>query len=460
MNRCIVLVVLLAATFSTTNVHATHLRCGWIRINQIAGVGSRTVTITLFVYTNTNNTSVLVGGEGDFLDFGDGSKATVPEIGPGHSNYFVKDPAMGVALVVFSVNHTYDQLGSYVVSYVEGNRSEGILNFNNSVNTTFYLESMFTLAPDREYFSPQFFTEPFFKNPIGPYALSLAAGDMNEYSLIYSLTVPKRDKNARVDGYSFPGDVKINPFNGLITWDGSFHDQHPVGEYLFTGRVSQFDGNVLMGYVVRDVQVIVEEKPFQIEIDDNLDADENNRIYLAPGTTKTVKVFVPHAPGDEVILFAYSDLGGNLAFETYDSLNGTLKVGAWTPTLSLDHERDQPYIITVRALKKHTLGTCYRDINYTLYTRDIEPELPVLAEEPKAEVAIQLSPNPTTGMLNVSGSSLRNVIFKLINLAGQTIREFTVDEAQINIQSVPPGIYLAELWQNAKVIASQRVVKE
>src|SRR5688572_32520846 len=73
----IVFVTVLFTFFIVIESQATHLRAGDIIVER-QNCSSRTFKITVTVYTNTGS-PVLFGGEGDLLNFGDGTWESVPE---------------------------------------------------------------------------------------------------------------------------------------------------------------------------------------------------------------------------------------------------------------------------------------------------------------------------------------------------------------------------------------------
>ena len=138
---------LLAVLFSVCSViysNATHLRAGEIVATRV-NCNSLTFIITVTVYTNTKNTTVLFGGDQDILNFGDGETMLVPETANTIRLDLNSDGS--VATASFTVTHTYSGIGSYTISYKEPNRNEGVLNMDASVNTTFYLETVVSVDP-------------------------------------------------------------------------------------------------------------------------------------------------------------------------------------------------------------------------------------------------------------------------------------------------------------------------
>ena len=454
---------MLSLLLITNLASATHLRGGHISIKQL-GKPSLTCRITITVYTNTNGTSVLFGGtkfgDGDLLDFGDGTaRILVPEIGPGKtpsgngfsSTYVTADAARGVARATYTIDHVYAALGRYLVSYREANRNEGIINMDQSVNTLFYIESSFTLDPsaDKAYLTPNFNAEPIFlATSEHDFLYSMAASDTNDYQLLYELTTPKMEVDQDVLNFRYPESFSINQFNGLITWDSKFQGFSIPGEYAFAVKVYQIKDDHIIGYTIRDFQIILEEGNSVGLISDNRDLDENNRIYITSGDTFTFKVF---AEDSEVTsLEAFSELSGHensFSFSSYDSTHDTqnIKVGVISVTSSPELLRDNPYAIVVRGHYKS--GKYSKDLGYLFYTKDIEiPGLDIILDVKEETLSLRVYPNPTKDFLKIESDGPKSQTIKLLSANGQLILEkknFTED--MLDLRNIPPGIYVLQI---------------
>jgi hypothetical protein len=288
---------------------ATHGRCGYIHVKQMGN--SRTVEITITMFTNTVETNVLFGGDsGTGLNFGDRSPSFyIPE----QQNMFL--PELGGTYIVgyasYTVAHTYSSFGKYTVSYSEPYRNAGIMNFDNPIGTPIYFESEFTLRSDvGNYESPSFLYSPIFFSPVSAeFSGSIGASDANNYTLYY---------------------------NGLITWDGSFKGGKPIGEFLTCVKIRQFDdeGNEI-GYMNVDCQLIRTDDENPGIIDDDADLNQNGRIYTDPGTTYKHRIFAIAETAETILLTAKSELTsieGAMEFWTYDSIANDhhVKVGVLT----------------------------------------------------------------------------------------------------------------------------------
>jgi hypothetical protein len=267
----ILLVGVMMAMLPVFSVQATHLRAGEITVTR-QSCSSRIFIITVTVYTDTGS-PVLFGGPQDVLDFGDGTRVLVPET---PNSAF---PGLNIGKASYSIAHTFPGPGRYTISYLEPNRNEGILNINNSVNTTFYLETQVDLTVLGCDNSPVLLVPPidqacrgvaFFHNP--------GAFDPDGDSLSYELVVPFRDRNTPVLNYRDPNNSQfysglnyaqaneagdgeptfaINPVDGTLTWDAP----GAIGEYNVAFVVNEWRNInnewVKIGYVRRDMQIIV-----------------------------------------------------------------------------------------------------------------------------------------------------------------------------------------------------------
>ncbi|HCZ34294.1 MAG TPA: hypothetical protein DHV26_00035, partial [Cytophagales bacterium] len=232
------------------------------------------------MYTDTG--SPIRFGDGE-LRFGDGSPAVIT---PQLPNTF--PPGLNlpteVGFVTYSIEHTFPGPGQYIISYLEANRNEGVLNIANSVNTTFYIETEIIIDPFLGCSNTPVLLVPpidkactgvaFFHNP--------GAFDPDGDSLSYEFVVPKMNKNSDVIAYLDPNTktfydriglnygtaneagngqpiFEIDPVTGTITWDAP----GAPGEYNIAFKIIEWRkiaGTwVQQGYVIRNMQIIVED---------------------------------------------------------------------------------------------------------------------------------------------------------------------------------------------------------
>ena len=298
---------------------ASHLRAGEITVER-DGCSSLRFRITVTVFTNTINTTVLFGGIEDWLDFGDGTRMLIPE----QRNVLRPDLGEGIATASFTVSHTYSGNGVYVISYSEPNRNGGVENMDGSFNTRFYIESRIIADPFLGCnSSPKLLVPPidractgvaWFHNP--------GATDADGDSLSYQLVIPFRDRNTTVVNYrdpahaSFytnfpqgnedgtgPPSFRINPLYGTLTWDSP----GTIGEYNIAFIVVEWrrinGTRIPIGFVRRDMQIIVDdcdnERP-ELEIPED--------VCVEAGSVLNATVFGFDPDGDSVKIEAYSEI--------------------------------------------------------------------------------------------------------------------------------------------------------
>ena len=255
---------------------ATHLRAGEIIVRRL-DCSSLEFEITVVVYTDTG--SDVKFGEG-FLTFGDGSDPVqLPQI----ENTTRSDLGDEVGTASFTITHNFPSAGRYKIGYQEPNRNEGILNIDNSVNTTFYVETEIIVgAIIGCNNSPVLQIPPidracpgvaFFHNP--------GAYDPDGDSLSFEMVIPKMDQGINVVGYEDPDDnifypstygqgnetadgppsITIDAASGELKWDAPSFER--IGEYNVAFVVKEFRLVAgqwrQIGYVTRDMQIIVED---------------------------------------------------------------------------------------------------------------------------------------------------------------------------------------------------------
>ncbi len=370
-NLILALTMILMASFSAMG---THLRAGEITVTR-ESCSSLNFIITITVYTNTG--SEIRFGDG-ILDFGDGS---TPFRTPTIENTLRPDLGPNIGTVSYSKTHTYAGPGVYVISYNEPNRNAGILNMFNSVDTKFYMESKISIDPfigcDN---SPRLLVPPIDKACTGAaFYHNPGAYDPDGDSLSYEFTIPKREKGIEVNNYRDPNAKEfydkiglnyslanenkngtptftINKTTGTIIWDapgapGEYNIAFVIKEWRKIAGVW-----VNQGYVVRDMQIIVEDcknrRP-ELQVHD---------ICVEAGKLVNSDFFGYDPDGDSVKIEAFSQvLNQNVSppfpnpatytpFPPKNQASGPSKLAKinfrWQTACV--HVRDQPYQLTLK----------------------------------------------------------------------------------------------------------------
>ncbi len=281
---------------------ATHIRAGEITARRV-----NDLTLTYeFTFTGFRDSGSIIEFGAGVFDFGDGNSIEA-------DFNIVKSPVGNeLEMVQFKVTHTYQAANSYIVSYKEEYRNEGIVNMVNSVNTTFYVESLVVIDPFYGKNNTPILTVPpidfaavgsvFIHNP--------GAFDEDGDSLSYKFTTPKQARNSVVNEYKSlidpqfysnfsqgnteqngPPELTIDPITGDLIWDapGDFLNQGDKAEYNVAFVVEEWryipglDRWERLGFVTRDMQIIVEEtdnKRPTLVIPDDVCVEAGNNVEL------------------------------------------------------------------------------------------------------------------------------------------------------------------------------------
>ena len=268
--------------FISLHSFATHNRAGEITYKRIAPftqvVGGISVPVYTYSFTITKYTdhgNQVADRCVDTLDFGDGSPNGVALRTNGPTAtcgctycgvIIIPDPQHIVKINVYTIIHTYPGAGNFLVRSADPNRNSGVINMSNSVNQSFYIESLlvinnFTGANS----SPVLLNPPIDKACFGQcFYHNPGAYDSDNDSLSYAITTSRADGGGTVPGYFYPpGTYGIDAVTGLLTWCSP----QLSGEYNLAFIVKEWRKNTngvyqLIGYVLRDMQVIVEPCPF------------------------------------------------------------------------------------------------------------------------------------------------------------------------------------------------------
>lgn len=412
--------------------HGTHLRAGYISAKPISCFEYE---ITIRIFTDTS--SPIKFGDGE-LRFGDGSSPLItPELAnsplPGQLN---------VGFVEYKINHTYPSPGAYIISYIEANRNEGIINLANSVNTLFHIQTNLIIDPLVGCFqTPVLLTPATFNASIGDtLSLSFAASSDEDFIFRYELVNP-----LNAISYVFPENAFINDFNGLFIWDTKFNEFPLAGEFLFAVKISYWTkvGDIykFVGHTIVDTQIILEDFEQSASITTSKDFGDYGRVHLPVGGTETIKIIYKGIDNENIELNAYTDLVDTpeaFSFTTYDS--GTnIKVGILTLNSLQVIDREEPYVITVRGIESPQYFPS--DINFMLFTRDVFPPIITNVRE---DLDWSVYPNPSTDILNFNFPANIPVFINILNLQGNKIGNWG-NTKTIDTSTWLKGHYLVEI---------------
>ncbi len=257
---------------ATGEVFATHLRAADVQVERICG--TLTFKITVVAYMNTNSSTRF--GTNSQVYFGDGSSINIP------TTLATLRPDLGtdISVATFTTTHTYGANGTYTISYIERDRSAGVLNIDDSEDTPYV--TFVTINTD-----PSFGCNRFPVLSVIPldracsgvaFFHSSGAYDTDGDSLSYEMSIPASSITTRAV-YTAPNDRKfytnyaqgneennappsffINALTGLVTWDAP----GLLGEYNIAFKIIEWrkldDGSYRqISSTTRDMQIVVEE---------------------------------------------------------------------------------------------------------------------------------------------------------------------------------------------------------
>jgi gliding motility-associated-like protein len=242
--------LLIALFFVALEGFSTHNRAGEITYRHISGLEYE---ITITTYTDQNmsaaDRSVLT------IKWGDGDSAELPRI-----NGMGQVITSNIKKNIYRGTHVYAGPGRYILSMEDPNRVEGVINMAGSVNVPFYIETELIIGT----FSGSYNNSPVLLNPPIDNACvdrlfihNPGATDPDGDSLSYSLVDVRGMGGAVAPQYVIPGTVSINAFTGDMIWN----TPQTQGQYNFAIHITEWrkrgSTRVIVGTVVRDLQVTV-----------------------------------------------------------------------------------------------------------------------------------------------------------------------------------------------------------
>ena len=131
---------------------------------------------------------------------------------------------------------------------------------------------------------------------------------------------------------------------------------------------------------------------------------------------------------------------------------------SWSPAESLDYANIASPVATPEETTEYTVTVTDNEGNAATASVTVEVTPGVNVNENPME-KIQVYPNPTNGILHVTGIN-GTVSYRLINSLGQTLIEGQSDnDLQINVKSLEQGIYFMEI-SNSLGVSTRKIVVE
>jgi gliding motility-associated-like protein len=239
---------------SASIAKATHYRAGEINYRYI---GINNFEIIVITYTDPANT----GADRKEMEvfFGDNKSEIVPRSN-GNGEIVNSDINNTIKKNIYRTTHSYPGPGNYIIRITDPNRIDGIKNINGgrSVDIAFYVESVLTIAAGiGNNQSPILLLPPIDVGCVNEiFTHNPAAYDPDGDSLAFTIIAPKMAQGMEVPRFTIPqfsDSFNISVNNGQLTW----HKPVQEGFYNWAIRINEYRGGILIGYVVRDMQVYI-----------------------------------------------------------------------------------------------------------------------------------------------------------------------------------------------------------
>ncbi|MCH7536020.1 MAG: gliding motility-associated C-terminal domain-containing protein, partial [Bacteroidetes bacterium] len=320
--------------------YGTHNRAGEITYTAISQLEYEVVIV---IYARSNDSTTADRPQLE-IEWGDGGKTTLER----NSEVMVE---VDVKRSIYIGTHFYPGPGTYTMSVLDPNRNEDVINIPNSVNIPFYIESTVKihsfLGVNN---SPQLLNPPLDHAVKGQlFVHNTGAFDVDGDSLSFKLIPCKGVFGQNIPGYTFPSahpyspnnNISINAVTGDLVWDAP----QVSGEYNVAILIEEWRHGILVGYVIRDMQIFVEESPNIAPLIDPIPD-----LCVEAGSLIELMISASDANGDIIKLNA---LGGpfvikdSAIFPEMTAAPTVFSKFSWQTTC--EHVRKQAYNVFVRA---------------------------------------------------------------------------------------------------------------
>ncbi|MDW8273250.1 MAG: gliding motility-associated C-terminal domain-containing protein [Chitinophagales bacterium] len=371
MSKWIRFVVCLSLMYvGLEECYATHYRGGDITYELIAPFTFR-ITIRTIAEDNAADRDTIR------VNWGDGSPEEIlartngPVVGGFHKGEFI---GLGFKRNLYIGVHTYPGVppppnNFYVISFYDPARRNGITNINNGVSdqVPFYIEDTLRFPADIASIgynnSPVFRKDPLEYGLVNqPFIHSQSPWDADGDSLVFELVTPLQFANTPVPNWQNPQNIPTpnDPGNQIrvdrLTGDIIWNVPKQVGLYNIGILVKEYRRGILMGTILRDFHIIIDNKPNNpptiASIKDTcVRAGDLLQATIVAGDVDVSQVVTLSADGGPFI-----DVPNSLAtFSPQPPGNPTSGFFEWRP--DCNQVRGQPYTVVFTAQDNFSQGS-------------------------------------------------------------------------------------------------------
>jgi gliding motility-associated-like protein len=340
---------------------ATHFRAGEITAKRISST-NLTYEVTLTAYFDVSPSGIDAAKQATYVEFYFGTD------GPRRVDRLVssiRDIGNNTTVNKYITTYTFPSAGQYQISVKMDNRNANTLNLNNGVQTNtinFYVHS--TLEINANFGlnqTPVLLNPPIDIAAVGQrYIHNPNAFDADGDSLSYKMFVPQqsltgngvgtniiyKDPNqinppGQTEAGASPATFSINEVTGDLIWDAPA----AKGQYNVAFVVEEWRDGFLIGRIVRDMQILVEDAKNDRPLMDPL-----NEICIEAGTVINQQIRATDKNGDKLTLtstggvYEASLISPALAkFNVAQQGSQGTVTGQFTWQTSCNHIRLEPY---------------------------------------------------------------------------------------------------------------------
>jgi hypothetical protein len=344
----------------TYDASATHFRAGEITAKRISST-NLTYEVTLTAYFDVSPSGIDAAKQATYVEFYFGTD------GPRRVDRLVssiRDIGNNTTVNKYITTYTFPSAGQYQISVKMDNRNANTLNLNNGVQTNtinFYVHS--TLEINANFGlnqTPVLLNPPIDIAAVGQrYIHNPNAFDADGDSLSYKMFVPQqstgngvgtniiyKDPNqinppGQTEAGASPATFSINEVTGDLIWDAPA----AKGQYNVAFVVEEWRDGFLIGKIVRDMQILVEDAKNDRPLMDPL-----NEICVEAGTVINQQIRATDKNGDKLTLtstggvYEASLISPALAkFNVAQQGSQGTVTGQFTWQTSCNHIRLEPY---------------------------------------------------------------------------------------------------------------------
>lgn len=356
-----VLLTVITLVILSFTAFATHQRAGEISYTHISGL---TYRFTIITYTYTPSPADRPEIE---VFWGDGTSSVI-------QRYSKVNMDNNISKNTYIYEHTFTAVGTFHVTFEDPNRNAGIVNIPSSVEIPFFIETILIITPFIDgNSSPQLMTAPidnactnvpFYHNP--------GAYDPDGDSLSYSLINCRGYEGEEIPGYTLPyasNFIAIDPVTGDLTWDSPTIS----GEYNIAILIEEWRNGVLIGSMVRDMQITVapcDNEPPVVEVNDTCviaGSRIDQLVHVYDNTSTYVRL---SATGEPFLVnespAQFAEIFDSVPYATHFVWNTTcshIKLNPYEVLFKAKDNGPQVELVSFKALRIRVIGPAPKNLN-------------------------------------------------------------------------------------------------